>query len=252
MELQIGMPVKAGGTIGFLHRRFAELTVAKAQAQADSVGPYEKAQAQEEVAASVVARNRRLNERKPGMVSAEDVAKAEGELKAATATIKEARENRKIAQAELDLAVQTLNEHEIKAPFPGIITKRMKQPGESVRANEAVVEMGNLDRLAAEAYVSIEYAYRVKIGQVVEIQPRSKSRTPLPVEKKRFRGKITFVDPEIQPVGETAVRIRAEFDNHGWELKPGLDAQMTIFLTPDAAAANPPQGAEGTRTARAQ
>jgi RND family efflux transporter MFP subunit len=252
MELKIGMPVKAGGTIGFLHRRFAELTVAKAQAQYDSVGPYEKAQAQEEVALSVVARNRRLNERKPGMVSAEDVAKAEGELKAATATIKEAKENRKIAQAELDLAIQTLSEHEIKAPFPGIITKRMKQPGESVRANEAVVEMGNLDRLAAEAYVSIEYAYRVKIGQVVEIQPRSKSRTPLPVEKKRFRGKITFVDPEIQPVGETAVRIRAEFDNPGWELKPGLDAQMTIFLTPEAAAANPPQGAEGTRTARAQ
>ena len=117
----------------------------------------------------------------------------------------------------------------------------MKQPGESVRANEAVVEMGNLDRLAAEAYVSIEYAYRVKIGQVVEIQPRSKSRTPLPVEKKRFRGKITFVDPEIQPVGETAVRIRAEFDNPGWELKPGLDAQMTIYLTPEAAAANPPR-----------
>ncbi len=75
----------------------------------------------------------------------------------------------------------------------------MKNPGESVRANEAVVEMGNLNRLAADGYVPIEYAYRVKVGQVVEIQPRTRSRIPLPVEKKRFRGKITFVDPEIQP-----------------------------------------------------
>ena len=74
-------------------------------------------------------------------------------------------------------------------------------------------------------------------------------RTPLPVEKKQFRGKITFVDPEIQPVAETAVRICAEFENPGWELRPGLDARMTIFLTPEAAAANP-QGAEATRTAR--
>lgn len=251
MELQIGMPVKAGGTIGFLHRRFAELTVAKARAQADSVGPLEKAQAQEEVALSVVARNRRLNERKPGMVSAEDVAKAEGELKAATASIKEADENRKIARAELDLAKQTYDEHEIKAPYKGVVTKRMKEPGESVKANDAVVEIGNLDHLAADAYVPVEYAYRVRVGQVVEIQPRSKSRTPLPVEKKRFRGKITFVDPEIQPVGETAVRIRAEFDNPGWELRPGLDAQMTIFLTPEAAAAISP-AATGTRTARAE
>ena len=98
MELQIGMPVKDGGTIGVLHRKFAELTVKKAKLQADSVGPLEKAEAQEEVAISVVARNRRLNERKPGMVSAEDIAKAEGELKAATAMIKEAEENRKIAR----------------------------------------------------------------------------------------------------------------------------------------------------------
>ncbi len=253
MELQIGMEAKAGKTIGFLHRKFAELTVAKAQAQADSVGPLEKAQAQEEVAASVVTRNDRLNKRKPDMVSAEDVAKAVGEWKAATASIKEAGENRKIAQAELDLATQTLKEHEITAPFDGIVTKRMKNPGESVRANEAVVEMGNLSRLAADAYVPLEYAYRVKEGQVVEIQPRTRSRTPLPIEKKRFRGKITFVNPEIQPVAETAVRIRAEFENPGWELKPGLDAQMTIYLTPDTAAANPQGGAaEATRTVRAQ
>jgi RND family efflux transporter MFP subunit len=236
MELQIGMEAKAGNTIGILHRRFAELTVAKAQAQADSVGPLEKARAQEEVTASVVTRNDRLNKRKPDMVSAEDVAKAIGEWKAATASIKEADENRKIAKAELDLAQQTLDEHTITAPFDGIVTKRMKNPGESVRANEAVVEMGNLTRLAADAYVPLEYSFRVKVGQVVEIQPRTRSRTPLPVEKKRFRGKITFVDPEIQPIGETAVRIRAEFENPGWELRPGLDAQMTIYLTPETAA----------------
>ncbi len=251
MELQIGMPVKAGGTIGYLHREFARLTVAKAQAQADQMGPLEKAQAQAEVAASVVARNDRLNKRKPDMVSAEDVAKALGEYKAAKAMEREAEENRKIAQAELDLAKQTLDEHTIKAPFDGLVTKRMKNPGETVRANEAVVELGNLGRLAADAYVPLEYAYRVKEGQVVEIQPRTRSRTPLPVEKKRFRGKITFVDPEIQPVAETAVRIRAEFENPGWELRPGLDAQMTIFLTPETAA-NAPQGVEGTRTVRAQ
>jgi RND family efflux transporter MFP subunit len=185
------------------------------------------------------------------MVSAEDVAKAVGEYKAATAMVKEAGENIKIATAELDLAKQTLAEHTITAPFDGLVTKRMKNPGETVRANEAVVELGNLNRLAADAYVPLEYAYRVKEGQVVEIQPRTRSRTPLPVEKKRFRGKITFVDPEIQPVAETAVRIRAEFDNPGWELRPGLDAQMTIFLTPETAA-NAPQGAEGTRTVRTQ
>lgn len=249
MELQIGREAKAGKTIGTLHRKFAALTVAKAKAQADSEGPLKKAIAQEKVASSVVARNDRLNKRKPDMVSAEDVAKALGEWEVATASIQEAEENRKIAKAELELAQQTYDEHTITAPFDGIITKRMKNPGESVRANEAVVEIGNPSRLAADAYVPLDYAYRVKVGQVVEIQPRTRGGTRLAIEKKRFRGKIIFVDPEIQPVAETAVRIRAEFDNPNWELRPGLDAQMTIYLTPETAAAAS-AGGEAARTVR--
>src|SRR5262249_6390043 len=151
----------------------------------------------------------------------------EGELKVATAMIKEAVENQKIALAERDLAKQSLDEHTIVAPFDGIIIKRMKNPGESVRANEAVVDLGNLKHLAVDAYVPLEYAYRVKEDQIVEIQPRLSlpGAEPLPIERKRFRGKITSVDPEIQPVAENAVRIRAEFENvlpYEENLKPGL------------------------------
>ena len=32
------------------------------------------------------------------------------------------------------------------------------------------------------------------------------------------------------------MRIRAEFDNPDFELRPGLKVQMTIYLTPDVAA----------------
>ena len=46
-----------------------------------------KAEALEELAAVAAARNKRLNERKPGTVSEEDVAKAEAELKVAGATV---------------------------------------------------------------------------------------------------------------------------------------------------------------------
>ena len=247
MELQIGMPVKRGGTIGVLHHEMAELTVTKNKLQAASIGPTEKARAQKDVALSVVARNTRLNQRKADMVSAEDVAKAEGELKVADAQVKEAGENRGIAEADLQLAIQTLKEHTIVAPFDGVIIKRMKHPGESVRANEAVVELGNLYKLCADTFVPLEFAFRVKEGQVVEIQPRiMQGKGPmLPVEKKRFRGKITFVDPQIQSVSETSVRIRAEFDNPTGELRPGSFAQMTIFLEPEVAAAD---GAAPTKT----
>ena len=185
MELQIGMPVKKNGPIGVLHHEIAELTVKKNQLQARQVAPVQKARAQKEVAASVVARNLRLNTRSPGLVSAEDVAKAEGELKVADAQIKEALESTGIAEAELSMAERILEEHTIVAPFEGIVLKRMKEPGESVRANEAVIQLGDLSKLGAEAYVPLDYAYRVKEGQVVEIQPRIRGGrgVPLPIEK---------------------------------------------------------------------
>jgi RND family efflux transporter MFP subunit len=237
MELQIGMPVKQYGTIGVLHHEVAELTVTKNQLQAAAVAPKQKAEAQAFVAASKVARDVRLNERKPGMVSAEEANEHEGELKVADAARKEAEENQDIAKAELELAKRALVEHTIIAPFEGVIIKRMKNMGESVRANEAVVQLGNLKKLCANAFVPLDFAFRVKEGQVVEIQPRitQGKGEPLAIEKKRFRGKIVFIDPQIQPVAETAVRIRAEFENATGDLRPGLMVQMTIFLNSEVA-----------------
>jgi RND family efflux transporter MFP subunit len=262
VEVREGMPVKKNGVIAVLHHEIAELTVRKNQLQAKQLAPLEKARAQKDVAASVVARNKRLNERTPGMVSAEDVAKAEGDLKVAAAQIKEALEATGIAEAELALAERTLAEHTIVAPFDGIVLKRMKNPGESVAAQEAVVLLADLTKLSAEAYVPLEYSYRVREGQVVEVQPRimTGKGEPLPIEKKRFRGKVAFVDPQIQysvgatvksdkEEGERAVRIRAVIDNPDLELRPGLWVKMTIFLNSDAAATNPGAN-EPTRTAR--
>jgi RND family efflux transporter MFP subunit len=253
MELQLGMPVKKDGVIGVLHHEIADLTVRKNELQAKQIAPEEKARAQKDVAASTVARNLRLNTRSPGLVSQEDVAKAEGELKVAEAQIKEALETRGIAEAELALAKRTADEHIIVAPFDGIVLKRMKDPGESVRANEAVVELGNLSKVVADAYVPLEYIDRIKEGLVVEIQPyvRGNRAEPLPIEKKRFRGKITFVDPGLQAVAETAIRIRAAFDNPDFELRPGLWVNMTVFLNSEVASGTP-DAAVPTRTARSR
>ena len=242
VELKMGMPVLEKGLIGTLHKEAAELTVAKNKVLAESVGAIEKGKAQKKVAASIVARNDRLNARQPGLVSSEEVAKAEGDLEVADAMTKEALEQREAARAELKLAEQILEEHTIRAPFEGIVIKRWKNPGESVRANEAVVQIGKLSKLCANAYVPLDYAFRVKEGQEVVVQPRiiSNRGEPLPIEKKKFRGKITFVDPQIQAIAETAVRIRAEFDNPGFDLRPGLKVQMTIYLNADVASRVPP------------
>jgi RND family efflux transporter MFP subunit len=245
MELRLGDPAFKDKPIGFLHKEAAELTVKKNKIQAEMTGAIEKGRAASDVAASRVARDHRLNQRIPGTVSAEDLAKDEGEFKVAEAQIKEAEEAQAVAKAELALSDQIVKEHTIVAPFDGVVIKRMKNPGESVRANEAVVEVGKLSRLCANAYVPLKHAFKVKEGQIVEIRPRvdSVDGGREEIESLKFRGRITFVDPQIQAVAETARRIRAEFDNPDFRLMPGLKVQMTIYLTNDVASRIPQPGA---------
>ena len=251
IELQIGMEVAENGVIGKLHDEIADLTAKKAFIAANAKATQEKAKAQKRLAMAVVARNERLQRHGPDYVSKEEVEKAIAEVYVAEAMEGEAIEKLALDKAEYDLARRVLDEHIIKAPFSGVVYERLKNPGESVRANEPVVKLGNLDKLRAWTYVPIDYVSRIKEGQEVEIQLRLQGarNTPLAIEQKRFRGKITFVDPQVAPTADRAVRIGAEFDNKNRDLRPGFKAVMTVYLTPEGAAprtigANtPPAGA---------
>jgi RND family efflux transporter MFP subunit len=232
MELSNGMPVAKGKPIGYLHSEIAELSVKKAQLAAKSVGPKAEAEAKRQLSLAVVAVNERLEKRQPGLVSYEEKLKAEAEVKVASAMVLQASEKVLLDEAELALAQRALEEHKIIAPFDGIVIERLKNSGERVGVNEAVVVLGNMDKLRVWAYVPLENAFQIKEGQIVEIQPKLTNRKgpPLAIENKRIRGKITFVDPQFQPITENAKRIFAEFDNKDHELMPGLKTRMTIYL----------------------
>jgi RND family efflux transporter MFP subunit len=245
VELEIGKTVEKDGVLGFLYRRKAELTVRKAEVAARSTGAIEKAEAQKRQSMSVVARNDRLMRKDPNLVPKEDVEKAAAELEMSLGMIKQAKEEQELARAEYDLARNQLDEHTIKAPFSGVIIKWLKKPGESVSAREPVVEMGNLDKLRVFAYLPLETGARVKEGDVIEFQPRlSEIRGGAhPIGQKKFRGVITFVDPQIQAINETAVRVYADIKNPDHELRPGYKGTLTIYLNsgnpaPTPAAAN--------------
>ncbi len=232
VELEIGKTVEKDGTLGFLYRKKALLTLAKAELAAKSTGAVEKAEAQKEQAVAVVARNDRMIRRGRDLVPLEDVEKAQAELKVSIAMIKEAQEQLSLARAEADLARNQVDEHTIKAPFSGVIIKWLKNPGESVNAREPVVEMGNLDKLRIFVYLPLEAATRVKEGDVVEFQPRLNELRggSHPISQKKFRGVVTFIDPQVQAVNETALRVYAEIKNPTHELRPGYKGTLTVFL----------------------
>ena len=230
IEMKIGAEVKKGMAIGYLVDEAAVLAVAKAQLTADVKSPLATANAKQQLAETIVANNIRLNKRGSNLVSQEEVRKAEAELAVAEALVDEAKEKTQIDKADLDLAKRVVEEHAIRAPISGVITDAQKHPGESVRAGEPVVHMVNLDRLRVFAYVPLEYAFKIKPGAAVEIQPKITAAGNLPIERKKFVGKVTFIDPTIQAINEVAVRIYADFKNPDHELRPGMPVSMKIDL----------------------
>ncbi|MDB5351135.1 MAG: family efflux transporter, subunit [Planctomycetota bacterium] len=244
IEFHVGQKIKKGQEIGSLHDKMAELTETKAALAARSTGEIAKAEAQKKLAISTVARLTRLKEKNIGFVSRDEEEKAAAELGVAEALLLSANDNQKLAKADHDLAVQARKEHRIIAPFSGIITDRLKNPGEAVRANEAVIRLGGTEKLRFVGWVPLETALRLKGNEVVDVRPMIEG-ADLPIEQKRFRGKLTAVSREVNPLtttgrgtstGTPEVMVLAEVENPEdpehpeFELRQGMKGEMTVFI----------------------
>ena len=106
------------------------------------------------------------------MVSKEEMAKAEGELKVADAQLQEAMENRRSPRPSSTWPSRFSRSTRSSLRSTESSSSVMKNPGESVRANEAVVQLGKLSRACANVYVPLKHAFKVREGQIVEIRPK--------------------------------------------------------------------------------
>lgn len=243
IEFQVGDRVMAGTVIGNLHQTSAELAVAKAKVAAESVGAVKKAQAQKALAQQQMAILINLQNQNKLNVTLEEMKKAEAEVAVAAAMEQEAIENRALAAAEVAIAEQAVAEHTIHAPpFTGYVTIRMKNPNEAVRASEPVVQIGRTDKLRFHGFLPFESAARVSIGDAVEFRPQI-DESELPIEQKRFTGRVTALGREVSTVGRTEVQVLAEIDNPenpdhpGLELIAGMKGDLVITLRHGEAAA---------------
>lgn len=244
MEFRVGMRVQQGQEIARLHDEIAKLTVAKSDIVAKSTGEIAKADAQRKQAMATLARLINLEKKGRGFVSEDEMSKAEADVAFADALKQVATERQAVDRAELALAAQNLENHTIRAPFNGIVIERLKNPEESVRSNEAIIQLGKTDKFQFVGWVGIEQAQRIRPGDAVQFRAGVPGAN-LPVEEKVFTGRIASVSPDVSPVHNAERRILAEIDNPPdvqhpeLELFQGMTGDLTVFLNTAGAAAAP-------------
>jgi len=154
-----------------------------------------------------------------------EVEKAQLEIEQAVKDLAAAERTVAAAKNALLVAQRGVERRKIVAPIGGTVVDVRRRLGEWLEPGATVVRLVRDDRLRAEGFVHVEKLTADLFGQPAELV------VTLPGEKPTtFRGTVTFVSPEVNPINRQ-VRVWAEFDNADGRLRPGLAARLTVKVS---------------------
>ena len=131
-------------------------------------------------------------------------------------TLQEVKEN------DLEIAEHSIQQRRMTAALAGFVVQVNRRRGEWVQPGQTILRILRLDRLRAEGLVSAQDVSGELNGSSVKLTVQLGDQS-----SAEFAGKIVFVSPEIDPVNGQ-VRVWAEIDNSGLQLRPGLHGSMVI------------------------
>jgi RND family efflux transporter MFP subunit len=172
---------------------------------------------------------------RPNLIAQQEVdtmaarlSEAEAQLAAAKATVAAAEEQVSVSTATRS-RVEMLSQYlRITAPFSGVITKRMADPGEMIQAGTAshvqaqpVVRLSSIDRLRLVLPVPESIAPRVRIGGPVEVRVDSLKRV--------IQGRISRFTQKLDSATRT-METEVDIANQNHEIRPGMFGYARLLL----------------------
>ncbi len=164
-----------------------------------------------------------------------EVTVANAKLTSAQADVEASKAETSVAERELEQLEVLIGYATIKAPFPGIITRRAVDPGDLVRessevgAGEPLFVISQVDKVRVQIPVPEVDAALVNRGDTIELTlPSFAAEAPMTVEVTRLAGSL---DPNTR-----TMLVEAEVANPEGKLLPGMFGQATISLSTKVAA----------------
>ncbi|MFV8820036.1 efflux RND transporter periplasmic adaptor subunit [Haliea sp. E17] len=149
------------------------------------------------------------------------------------AAIDIARANVAAQQARLAQAKSVLADHQLRAPFAGVLGFRQVSVGALITPGTVVAELDDLTRLKLDFTLPEVYLARLRVGDSVE------ARSPAwPGES--FAGTVRNIDTRVDPVTR-AVMVRGLLDNADGRLLPGMLMTVDLLVGEEQALVLPEQ-----------
>jgi RND family efflux transporter MFP subunit len=221
--IEEGMKVKEGQVLARLDDTNIKTSLAVAQAQLESVKTaVEETRAQLKQAESEF--QRATNLAKQNIASQSDLDKAESDAKSLRARLARQERDITVADRQVDLWQQQMDDMVIRAPFAGIVTTKDAQPGEMISPVSAgggftrtgIGTVVDMDSLEIEIDVNESYINRVQPGQPVEATLDAYPEWKIPC-------KVIAIIPTADRQKST-VKVRVGFD----QLDPRILPEMAV------------------------
>jgi RND family efflux transporter MFP subunit len=137
--------------------------------------------------------------------------------------------------AELEKSRKVLKTLPVTAPMSGFVVEKNVVSGQMVDAGMRLYRLADLGIVWAIAQVYEQDLPFVKLGQEAVVKVAS-------LPDREFRGRVTFVYPSVDEKTRTA-KVRLEFENPGYFLKPGMFVSAQIRAQLEASAVLVPESA---------
>lgn len=208
LSVREGDRVQAGQLIGQLDSTEFTWRLRQAEDQAAA------AQAQLDVAQRTLDNNKSLVSQ--GFISRNALDTSVSNVAGASASLQAAR-------AAAEIARKAVRDCEIRAPFSGLVSQRIAQPGERVAVDGRIVEVVDLSHIELEAAVAPQDVLALRVGQSARVQVDGLADT-LPAQVAR-----------INPSAQTGTRsvmayLSLPASAQATGLRQGLFARATVDL----------------------
>ncbi len=137
--------------------------------------------------------------------------------------------------AELEQTRKPLKTLTVVAPMDGFVTEKMVVQGQMVDMGMKLYRLSDLGIVWVIAQIYEQDLPFVQLGQEAVVKLSSLS-------DREFRGRVTFVYPTVDEKTRTA-RVRMEFENPGYFLKPGMFVSVQLHSEMDSSALLVPDSA---------
>ncbi len=223
----------------------AQLDLARSQVDAARAS---LAEIQAQLRAARLERDRLRDLAKKELASASSLDAAEAEYDALAARLQTGRENVGVAENNVALAQDALNNMTIRAPFPGMVVSKNAQPGEMISPVSAgggftrtgICTIVDMDSLEIEVDVNEAYIQRVRAGQPVSATLDAYPNWQIPAE-------VIAIVPTADRQKAT-VRVRIGFLERDERVLRDMGVKVA-FLGADAAPASPQDEVKGVLVA---